>query len=124
MPPLIGIDLCEPRRLRDRIERTPELEGELFHPGELAYCRAQRSPSEHLAARFAAKEAVAKALGIDGFDPLDVEVLRGGERCDVRLHGVAARRARELGVRLSISLTHVSAVAGAVALALPRSDSP
>jgi holo-[acyl-carrier protein] synthase len=122
MAPLIGIDLCEPQRLAHRLERTPELEAELFHPGELAYCKAQRFPSQHLAARFAAKEAVAKALGIDGFEPLDVEVLRGGETCDVRLHGAAAQRAHELGLRVSVSLTHLPLLAGAVALALPPSS--
>ena len=118
---MVGIDLCEPERLRDRLARTPELEAELFHPGEIAYCNAQRFPSQHLAARFAAKEAVTKALGIDGFEPLDVEVLRGGESCEVRLHGMAAQRAQELGMCVTVSLTHLPTIAGAVALALPSS---
>jgi holo-[acyl-carrier protein] synthase len=117
--PLVGIDLSEPARLRDRLKNRPELAQELFHPGELAYCERQRHPEQHLAARFSAKEAVIKALGIDGFDPLDVEVVAGGECCDVHLRGAAARRAGELGVRVTISLTHLEAVAGAVALALP-----
>jgi holo-[acyl-carrier protein] synthase len=121
MAPFVGIDLCEPQRLRDRLTHTPELEGELFHPGELVYCKAQRFPDQHLAARFAAKEAVAKALGMDGFEPMDVEVVEGGETCDVRLRGGAARRAEELGLRVSISLTHLPAMAAAVALALPTS---
>lgn len=116
--PFVGIDLSEPVRLADRLRNNPELAQELFHPGERSYCGRQRHPEQHLAARFSAKEAVIKALGIDGFDPLDVEVIAGGEGCDVRLHGEAARRADELGVRVTISLTHLEGMAGAVALAL------
>jgi holo-[acyl-carrier protein] synthase len=120
--PYIGIDLAETRRLADRLARTPTLADELFHPGEQAYAASQVRPIEHLAARFAAKEAVIKALGMDGFDPLDVEVIDGGERCDVRLHGAAAQRADDLDVILSISLTHLAALAGAIALARPRTS--
>jgi len=91
-----------------------------FTPERQAYAAGQERPIEHLAARFAAKEAVIKALGLDGFDPLDIEVIDGGERCDVRLHGEAAQRADDLDVTVSISLTHVGALAGAIALARPR----
>ena len=118
--PYIGIDLVEIERLADRLTRTQTLADELFHEGEQAYAADQARPIEHLAARFAAKEAVVKALGMDGFDPLDVEVIDGGERCGVRLHGAAAQRANDLEVIVSISLTHVGTVAGAVALARPR----
>lgn len=117
--PLVGIDVVEPGRLRARLERRPSLAQELFHAGELAYAESQPAPDECLAARFAAKEAVVKALGIDGFDPLDVEVVEGGERCRVRLHGVAATRAEQLGVRVFVSLTHIASVAAAVASARP-----
>jgi holo-[acyl-carrier protein] synthase len=118
--PLIGIDLIDPRRLADRLARTPALADELFHAGERAYADGQPHPIEHLAARFAAKEAVIKALGMDGFEPLDVEVIEGGERCSVRLHGAAAERAFELGVTVAISMTHLDSMAGAVALASPK----
>lgn len=120
-PPLIGIDLVEPERLRERLRRTPGLEQELFLPGELEYCRRQPEPAQHLAARFAAKEAVVKALGIDGFDPLEIEVLAGGEQTALRLHGDVAVRAATFNVEVRISLTHLPAIAGAVALATPRS---
>jgi holo-[acyl-carrier protein] synthase len=120
-PPMIGIDLADPTRLADRLERTPGLVDELFHPGERAYAASQPNPSENLAARFAAKEAVVKALGLDGFDPLDVEVLDGGESCSVVLHGAVEERARELGVMVTISLTHLESMAAAVALARPTS---
>jgi holo-[acyl-carrier protein] synthase len=117
--PLIGIDLVEPARLRSSLARTPGLAAALFHPAERAYCERQPSPEQHLAARFSAKEAVTKALGLERFEPLDVEVLGGGEHCDVRLHGEAARRAQSLGLHVTISLTHLKGMAAAVALALP-----
>lgn len=117
---MIGIDLADPRRLKDRLARTPALADELFHAGERAYADSQPQPMECLAARFAAKEAVIKALAIDGFDPLDVEVLEGGERCGVRLHGDVAERAEALGVVVTISLTHLVTMAAAVALARPN----
>lgn len=117
--PLIGVDLVDPQRLRDRLERSPALTEELFHPEELAYSKTQPSPIECLAARFAAKEAVVKALGLDGFDPLDVEVVEGGERCSVRLHGAAAERAKGLGVSIAISMSHIASLAVAVAQARP-----
>jgi holo-[acyl-carrier protein] synthase len=120
-PPLIGIDLIEPERLLESLQRTPKLADRLFHAGELAYCEGQAVPERHLAARFSAKEAVTKALGINGFAPLDVEVVSGAEHCGLRLHGHAARRADELGVVVTISLTHVAGIAGAVALARPAS---
>lgn len=119
---MIGIDLSDPRRLEDRLAGTPALAAELFRPGERAYADSQPQPMECLAARFAAKEAVIKALAIDGFDPLDVEILDGGERCGLRLHGVVAERAEELGVVVTISLTHLGTMAAAVALARPKSS--
>lgn len=118
-PPLVGMDLTDPIALRDRLRRRPELADELFHRGEQDYCAGEPDPAQNLAARFCAKEAVVKALGLDGFDPLDVEVVHGGENCRVRLHGDAAHRAQELGVTVTISLTHLPGMAGAVALALP-----
>lgn len=116
---MIGIDLVDPERLHDRLERSPALRDELFHPGEIAYSETQPSPIECLAGRFAAKEAVVKALGLDGFDPLDVEVVEGGERCSVRLHGDAAERATRLGVSVAISMSHIASLAVAVAQARP-----
>lgn len=121
-PPLIGLDLVDTARLQERLEKDYDLARELFHEAELAYCHEQASPYEHLAARFGAKEAVIKALGIDGWDPLDVEIVGGGEQTRLRLHGEVAERAAALGVAVAISLTHLPGLAGAVALATPLSS--
>jgi holo-[acyl-carrier protein] synthase len=114
--------MLEPDRLQQRLDRHPELRVELFTEDELSYCDAQAFPAQHLAARFCAKEAVIKALGMDGFDPRDVEILDGGPP-RVHLRGDVLLRATELDVELSISLTHLRSMAAAVALALPRSPS-
>ncbi len=117
--PLIGIDLVETERLRQRLERTPSLRRELFTPAELTYCEAQFASYQHLAARFCAKEAVAKALGLDGFEPHDIEISGGANRVQLVLHGKALARARRLRVVVSISLSHLEAIAAGIALALP-----
>lgn len=119
MPPHVGIDLLEPGRLAERLQRNPALGPTLFTDQEREYCDAQHRPEEHLAARFCAKEAVIKALGLDGWDPLDVEIMSGGPDATVRLHGDVAATAADLGVTVTVSMTHLGTLAAAVALARP-----
>jgi len=114
--PAVGFDLLEIERLERALERRPGLAKRLFWDGELAYSHSRARPGQHLAARFAAKEAVTKALGLQALVPRDVEVLGGGVEVGLRLHGAAAARAAELGVDVSVSLTHSRALAGAVAV--------
>ena len=111
----IGIDLLEIERLEAALERQPRLAERLFTPGELAYSRARGRPAQHLAARFCAKEAVAKALGLTSWAFRDVEVVSTGAAPEVRLTGAAAARAEELGVTPVVSLTHTRTTAGAAA---------
>jgi holo-[acyl-carrier protein] synthase len=112
----IGLDLLEIDRLERALERRPALAERLFTPAERAYAAARPRPGRHLAARFCAKEAVAKALGLSGWDFRDVEVVATDGAPEVRLSGSAARRARELGVTPVVSLTHTDTTAGAAAL--------
>jgi holo-[acyl-carrier protein] synthase len=112
----VGIDLLEVERLERALERRPRLAERVFTDGERAYAAARARPAMHLAARFCAKEAVAKALGLTGWSFRDVEVVATGAAPLVRLSGSAARRAEELGVTASVSLTHTESVAGAVAV--------
>jgi holo-[acyl-carrier protein] synthase len=119
---VIGIDLLEVDRLERALERRPGLAERVFSKGELAYARTRRRPAMHLAARFAAKEAALKALGIGGLGLGEVEVSGGDRKPPVlRLHGRAAVIAREQGVELSVSLTHSHQTAAAVVIATPRS---
>src|SRR5205807_7881546 len=91
----VGIDLLEIERLERALERRPRLAERLFTEAERAYAAGRARPGQHLAARFCAKEAVAKALGLEAWSFRDVEVLGGG-RPSVRLSGAAAGRARTL----------------------------
>ncbi len=116
---MIGLDLLEIERLERALKRRPRLAERLFSDAERSYAAARPRPAQHLAARFCAKEAVAKALGLGGWSFRDVEVIATGAAPEVRLRGDAERRARALGVHCTVSLTHTGVTAGAVAIALP-----
>jgi holo-[acyl-carrier protein] synthase len=108
----VGTDLAEIARIAHSIERFGErFLARVFTPHEIAYCQRKKHAAESFAARFAAKEAGAKALGTGisrGVGWLELEVTREpGGRPRLELRGRAAERARELGVRrVSLSLTH------------------
>ena len=121
--PTVGIDLLEIERLERALERRPRLAERLFTDGERTYAGGRARPGQHLAARFCAKEAVAKALGLTAWSFRDIEVVSGDGAPAVRLHGAVAERAAELGVAVGVSLTHTSRDAGAIAIASARSDS-
>ncbi len=110
----VGIDLLEIDRLERALERHPRLAGRVFTDAERAYAAARARPGRHLAARFAAKEAVVKALGLSGgFGLREIEVV-AGEPPTVRLSGRAAAAAA--GERIDVSLTHSREFAAAVAI--------
>src|SRR4029453_19306582 len=94
----VGLDLLEIERLERALARRPGLRERLFTDAELAYADRQARPGQHLAARFCAKEAVSKALGMDVLRPREIEVVpSGGGAPAVALHGAVARRAAALG---------------------------
>src|SRR3954464_14235163 len=74
----VGIDLLEIERLERALARRPRLAERLFTDGERAYAATRARPVMHLAARFCAKEAVAKALQLREWSWCDVEVVGGG----------------------------------------------
>lgn len=116
--PGIGIDLLEIDRMERALERHPRLAERVFTLAEREYAAARARPGRHLAARFAAKEAVVKALGLSGgFGLREIEVL-AGEPPTVWLSGRAAEAAG--GRAVDISLTHSRDNAAAVAIAAPR----
>jgi holo-[acyl-carrier protein] synthase len=115
----VGIDLLEIDRLERALERHPRLAERVFSQGERDYAEARARPARHLAARFAAKEAVVKALGLSGgFGLAQIEVL-AGEPPTVKLSGLAAAAAA--GRRVDVSLTHSRDFAAAVAVVKPSS---
>jgi holo-[acyl-carrier protein] synthase len=119
MPGGVGIDLLEIERMERALRRHPRLAERVFTEAELSYAGERSRPGRHLAARFAAKEAVVKALGLESsFGLRDIEIV-AGEPPTVRLHGLAARSAEAAGLEVRVSLTHSRELAGAVALAQP-----
>jgi holo-[acyl-carrier protein] synthase len=115
--PTVGIDLLEIERLERALERRPRLAERLFTDGEREYAAARARPGQHLAARFCAKEAVAKALGLEAVSWREIEIVSSGGPPSVVLHGAARERAEQLGVQVSVSLTHSNRDAGAAAVA-------
>ena len=116
----VGIDLLEIDRLERALARRPRLAERLFTDAEREYAAARRRPGQHLAARFCAKEAVAKSLGLPGWSFRDVEVAPTSGAPQALLTGAPAAVAAANGVTVSISLTHTASTAGAVAVAAPR----
>src|SRR5918997_4846091 len=112
----VGIDLLDVERFERVLRRRPRLAERLFTDAEREYAAARARPAVHLAARFCAKEAVAKALGLTAWSFRDVEVVATGAAPQLRLTGTVAARAAELGGELAISLTHTDELAGAVAI--------
>jgi len=119
----VGVDLVEVPRLSQIIaDKGSRVFERLLTPDERAYCESRPDPATHVAVRLAAKEAVYKALqgseAARGIGWREIEVVRAPDgRPDVALSGIAAARARELGVErvmLSLSHTHVAAVAVAL----------
>jgi holo-[acyl-carrier protein] synthase len=118
----IGTDLVEIDRFRKAMERTPGIVERMFCEGEQAYAARKVDPAPFLAVRFAAKEAVMKALGpgIGTIRLRQIEVVRSetGEP-SVLLHATAADLAAGRGItRWLLTLTHTETLAQAIAVAL------
>ena len=108
----IGVDIAEVVRIRAAMRRWGDhFLKRHFTQGEIDYCLAKARPAESLAARFAAKEAFAKAFpGPGKLTWLDIEVVMVGKQPTYKLHGDAAA----FDAKLSLSHTHAHAVAMAM----------
>ena len=110
----IGIDVVDIERFRATLEKTPRLLEKLFHE------RERDMPMESLAARFAAKEAIAKALGSPGgmlFEDAIIE-RHVGQPPQIEVQGTVAKVAADKGVRLfHLSLSHDGGIATAMVIA-------
>ncbi|MCX0245535.1 MULTISPECIES: holo-ACP synthase [Streptomyces] len=116
----VGIDVAEIERFEAALERTPQLASRLFVEAELLLPSGERRGIASLAARFAAKEALAKALGAPGgllWTDAEVYVEESGQP-RLRVGGTVAACAAGLGVRQwHVSLSHDAGVASAVVIA-------
>ena len=119
----VGIDLVDIDRIRDLLARRPRF-ADHFTPAERAWCDRRRDPAERYAARFAAKEAVLKALGVGlgAARLVDLEVVRAATGAPgLVLHGAAAELAGQRGVTgWHVSLSHSRSLATAVVVAVGR----
>ena len=118
----IGTDLVELARFRTTLERTPGIKTRSFTEGEQVYADSKNDPTERYAVRWAAKEAVMKAMGV-GLGEVtmsDIEVVKAENGApSIVLHGTAAEKAAELGIsEWKITLTHTESLAQAIAVAL------
>lgn len=117
----IGIDAVDVERIRALLERYGNrFINKVFQPEEATYCMSQHDPAQHFAARYAAREAVAKALGtgFSGISWREIAVVRDADGAPkVSLCGAAERKASSMGVkRIWLSLTHTNTLAIAVAV--------
>jgi holo-[acyl-carrier protein] synthase len=121
---LTGVDLVDVGRIERLLdEYGPRFVGRVFREEETRYCESRHRPALHFAARFAAKEAVLKALGTGfglGGELRDVEVVREESgSVSTRLHGKAKSRADSLGVTsIALSISHTDAMAIAQVVAI------
>lgn len=118
----IGVDIVEIERIRRALGGSGDrFVQRVFTPGETAFCRGHRDPAPHFAARFAAKEALFKALGTGwagGLQWREAEVERSAASAPVLvLHGAALARSRKLGAaRCLLTLSHSESAAVAVVI--------
>ncbi len=125
----IGVDIVEIDRMEAVLEKTPSFARRFFTEEERAYCDAKARPAIHYAARFAAREAVLKALGTgfgSGVGRWDVSVSRDRRGKPIAvLSGRALEIAKELGIReVALSLSHTRDLAVANALAITDDVKP
>lgn len=124
----IGTDIVECLRIAQMIERHGELFVQrVYTTHEMLYCQSRKLSTQHFAGRWAAKEAVLKALGtgwIKGISWRDVEVRNnGGGKPLIQLHGGAKERAAAIGLdQILISISHCRSYATAYALAIGPRD--
>lgn len=119
----LGADICEIERMERALERHPTMRERVFTPEERAYCDAKARPAESYAGRFAAREAVIKALGgYRGRRWQDISVTREPSGAPaIRLEGNAKARADLLGVSdVLVTFTHERTSAVAFAMAVSR----
>ncbi len=117
----VGVDLIEIDRVRAALARYAGFKARCFTDAECEYCDSRPNPAQHYAARFAAKEAVGKALGFGvagRFAWREIEIA-GRPKPSVRLFGRLQEQAELLGVgRIELSMTHSKQLAAAVAVAV------
>ena len=115
----IGTDIIEVKRIKSLIEKGPKFKERIFTSREIEYCDSKRNAAENYAARFAAKEAFLKAIGMGwrrGFTFKDIEIMKDNlGKPEIRLYGKAENFIRENGIsKIQVSLSHIKEFANAI----------
>jgi len=125
-----GIDIVETARIRESVAKFgDQFLNRCFLPDEIAYCRSMKLPELHLAARFAAKEAISKAFGTGigrqlGWKDMEICRRESGEPFVV-LHGKGTELAQQRGVsEIFVSLSHCQEYGAASAIAVGSAGAP
>ncbi|HEY4348345.1 MAG TPA: holo-ACP synthase [Gaiellaceae bacterium] len=121
MSPLrVGVDLIEIERVRQALDRHGDgFRERCFTEVEREYCDSKPNPAQHYAGRFAAKEAVGKALGSGVYFTWKEIEIRGRPKPGVYLSGRTAGYAERIGAgQIELSMTHSRELAAAVAVVL------
>jgi holo-[acyl-carrier protein] synthase len=116
-----GIDIIEVERISIRVQRDSVFRDLVFSPDEIKYCDDKAFPSEHYAARFAAKEAFLKATGrgLDsGISLHEIEILNEANgKPFIRLSGVTEKQLSEMGIKkIHVSISHLKTMATAIVI--------
>ncbi len=115
----VGVDMIEIERVARALARYERFRERVFTDAEREYCDARPNPPQHYAARFAAKEAVGKALGVGVYFTWKEIEIRGRPKPGVHLSGRTQRAAERIGAtQIELSMTHSRELAAAVALVL------
>ncbi len=115
----IGTDIIETERILERTSRESGFREHVFHPNEITYCNSMGKPAEHYAARFAAKEALLKALGTGlagGLTLNEIEIVNDSYgKPSFLFHGITSDKIKGLGkTGIHLSLSHLSSLACAM----------
>lgn len=114
----IGTDIFEVERMKSRLEKQPSFIDGIFTNNEISYCNQFNNKAERFASRYAAKEALLKALGTgwrDGITFKDIDITNDElGKPSISLHGVAKQIADKLGVTaIHLSMSHTKELANA-----------
>ena len=132
----VGVDLIEIERIRRALERHGDgFKSRCFTDAERAYCDSKPNPPQHYAGRFAAKEAIGKAIGSGVYFTWKEIEIRGRPKPGVHLSGRTAAWAEKVGAgHIELSMTHSRELAAAVAVVVgaggvgstepPKSEGP
>lgn len=117
----LGIDTVEVQRIQQKLEKNPDFVSKVFSINEIVYCEAQMQKAEHYAARFAAKEAFLKAIGLGlmaGHELSEIEVFHDNAgKPSLKIHEQFQKHIQQFDhLKSHVSLTHTSQFASAVVI--------